>query len=1054
MQRLIQAAIQRSRATLLALFFLLVGGWAAYVAIPKEAFPDIAIPFIYISMSLEGISPEDAERLLVRPMEQELRSLEGIKQMTGLASEGHASVMLEFDAGFDPNQALQNVREKVDTARTKLPTEADEPSVHEINTALFPILSIGLSGPLDEITLVAIGRRIQEELEALPSVLEVDIGGDREDLLEILVDPQALETYGLDYSQLFSLVSGNNRLVAAGSLDTGAGRMAMKVPGVIETLDDLTSMPVKVEGSTVVTFGDLATIHRTLKDPAGFARINGQPALVLEVTKRTGANIIETVSQIKALLDAAQPLLPAGLEIDYIMDQSIEVENTLNDLLNNVAAAVVLVMLPVIATMGLRSSLLVGVTIPGSFLVGILMIWAMGYTLNMMVLFSLFLVASMLVDGSLIVTELADRYMEEGLKPAAAWFQAANRMAWPVISATATTLAVFFPLLFWPGMVGEFMKFLPITVILCLLASLVMALVFLPSLGSVSGGTKKAATASKDLNGEVADFHVGQVSSSRFGQAFRKLLDGLLRRPGATLLGMVALVVVIYLAYAKFNSGVDFFPTVEPESAQVQIRARGDLSVYERDRLVRRIEERLLGMTEVKAFYARSFAGQVSSGLSGSMPEDTIGVVQFQFIDWNERRPAQQIIQEMRERTADIAGIFLEFREQEQGPGGGKPVVLEISSNDSQLAETTLENILATMRELGGFTDYQDDRNLPGIEWRFIVDREAAARYGADVSAVGNAVQLVTNGLMLATYRPEDATDEVDIRVRLPMQDRTLDQLGRMTLQTSTGQVPLSNFVRLEPAPKTGTLKRLDGQRTLTLQADLLPGFQLDERLTVLRPYLSEIPEGVTVKVAGEDADMQEAAIFLITAFFVALFLMLLILLLQFNSFYQTLLVMSAILFSTAGVLLGLMLARQPFGIVMVGMGIIALAGIVINNNIVLIDTYNRMRQQGLNAHQAALETCCLRLRPVLLTAITTILALMPMVLGVNINLTEPSLGWGAPSTQWWRQLSSAIAGGLGFATLLTLILTPCMLVLGDKLSLTYRRLNREQQAQASQNQG
>jgi len=1047
MLAIIRVAIQRSRATLLALLLLLIGGWSAYNAIPKEAFPDITIPIMYVSMQLEGISPEDAERLLVRPMEQELRSLEGIKKISGIAAEGHASVLLEFDAGFDSKRALQDVREKVDTVRSKLPSEADEPQVHEINTALFPIMSIGLSGPVDEATLVAIARRLQLELEAIPEVLEVDIGGDKEDLLEILIDPQVMESYGLDPAQLFNLVSRNNRLVAAGSLDTGSGRMAMKVPGVIENLEDLMSMPVKVNSSTVVTFGDLATIHRTFKDPMGFARINGQPALVLEVTKRSGANIIQTVAEIKALLEQAKPLLPKDLSIDYIMDQSTDVENTLDDLLNNVATAVVLVMLIVIAAMGFRSSVLVGVTIPGAFLVGILLIWSLGYTMNTMVLFSLILVAGMLVDGSLVVAELANRYLEEGLTPAQAWQQAASRMAWPITASTATTVSVFMPLLFWPGMVGEFMKFLPITVILCLLASLAMALVFLPSLGSISGGGTNIPLTQEQVKalGEAADYRVGATSPTRLGIVYRKLLSKLLYYPGSTLLAMLGLIVLIYLAYARFNHGVDFFPSIEPDSAQVQIRARGDLSVYESDALVKRVEERLMGMTEVKAFYARSFVNQAGRSFGGNTPEDTIGIIQFQFTDWTERRRARAIIDEMRERIADIPGIFLEFREQEQGPGGGKPFELEVSSPDTLKASAAIEQIIAKMQQLGGFTDFQDDRSLPGIEWRFIVDREAAARFGADVAAVGSAVQLVTNGLMLATYRPEDANDEVDIRVRLPLASRSLDQLNRMTLQTSSGQVPLGNFVRLEPAPKTSTLKRLNGQRTLTLKADLEPGYQLDERLAALKPLLTELPEGVKIKIAGENADMEEAMSFLITAFLVAIFLMLIILVMQFNSLYQTLLVLSAIIFSTAGVLLGLMLAGKAFGIVMVGMAIIALAGIVVNNNIVLIDTYNRIRQQGLGAIEAALETGSLRLRPVLLTAITTILGLLPMVIGVNVNLMEPSLGWQAPSTQWWGQLSSAIAGGLAFATLLTLILTPCMLVLGEKVSLTSRRLNKQQ---------
>ncbi|SFC20553.1 multidrug efflux pump [Marinospirillum celere] len=1037
---LIRAAIQRSRATLLALIFLLLGGWASYVSIPKEAYPDITIPYVYISMTLEGVSPEDGERLLLRPMEQELRALEGVRKMIGTASEGHASIFLEFDAGFDPARALQETREQVDTARSQLPSEADEPRVHEINTALFPILSIGLSGPLDERTLIATGRRVQEELEGLPSILEVDIGGDREDLLEILVSPQAMESYGLDYGQLFNLVSQNNRLIAAGSLDTGSGRQAMKVPGIIENFDDLMTMPVKVEGPTVVTFQDIATIHRTFKDPQGFARINGQPALVLEVTKRAGANVIETVEEIKRLLDAALPLLPEGLEVDFIMDQSIEVRNTLDDLLNNVLTAVVLVLLLVIAAMGLRSALLVGITIPGSFLLGILLIWSLGYTLNIIVLFSLILVAGMLVDGALVVSELADRHLQQGLKPSEAWAKAATRMSWPIIASTATTLSVFVPLLFWPGMVGEFMKFLPITVILCLLSSLFMALIFLPTLGSVAGGQRQANPQAQSGEGQEGGDLVFAEEASHFGQGYRWLMARLLHWPKATLLGMLLIIAVIYLAYARFNHGLDFFPSVEPESAQVQIRARGDLSIYERDQLVRSIEQRLLGMPEVQALYARSFAGSAGGGPWGGPPEDTLGILQIQFTDWHQRRPARDLLAEMRERTADIPGVILEFREQEEGPGAGKPVVLEVSAQNPANAEAALESIIQRMEALGGFTDYQDDRSLPGIEWRFQVDRQAAARFGADVSSVGSAVQLVTTGLLLTTYRPEDANDEVDIRVRLPYQDRTLDQLKRQTLSTPQGQVPLSEFVTLQPAPKTGTLKRVDGQRTLTLQTDLQEGYRLDERLNQLRPFLSELPEGVSVRIAGEDADMQETQTFLVAAFFIAIFLMLIILVLQFNSLYQTFLVLSAILFSTAGVLLGLLLAGQSFGVVMVGMGIIALAGIVVNNNIVLIDTYNHIRQQGLQGYQAALETGCLRLRPVLLTAMTTILGLMPMVMGVNVNLMEPSLGLGAPSTHWWRQLSSAIAGGLAFATLLTLVLTPCLLVLGEKISLSARR--------------
>ena len=731
--------------------------------------------------------------------------------------------------------------------------------------------------------------------------------------------------------------------------------------------------------------------------------------------KRSGANIISAIEQTKTLLAQAQSQFPAGMQIDYIMDQSKDVQNMLSDLLNNVLTAVVLVLILILATMGMRSAVLVGITIPGAFFAGILLIWALGFTMNIIVLFSLILVAGMLVDGAIVVSELADRNIQDGQTPKDAWLNAADRMSWPIIASTFTTLAVFVPLLFWPGIVGQFMKYLPATVILCLLASLLMALVFLPVMGSASH--------------KAAEAHPEQNLASRYTLVYRRVLARLLRQPSLTLAGTLVGIALIYLAYGKYNHGMEFFPSVEPESAQVWVRARGDLSIYEKDTILRQVEQRLLGMPEVKALYARSLAAA-----SGELTADVIGTIQFQFIDWHQRRRAAVILDEMRERTADLPGLILAFRQQQEGPAGGKPIELQVSAEDSSQIDAAVNQILARMQQLGGFIDIEDDRSLPGIEWRLTVDRAEAARFGADVLTVGNAIQLVSNGLLLAKFRPEYASDEVDIRVRFPASWRSLAQLERLTVETPRGQVPLTNFVSLEPGEKTSVIRRIDSNRAVTIKSELADGYQVAERLSALRASDLSLPEGVMIKTAGEDADQQEAMNFLISAFFIAIFLMLMILLVQFNSWYQTLLILSAIVLSTAGVLLGLLINAQPFGIVMVGMGIIGLAGIVVNNNIVLIDTYNQLRQQGLNSIEAALETGTLRLRPVLLTSITTVLGLMPMVLAVNVNLLEPSLGFGAPSTMWWTQLSSAIAGGLTFATLLTLFLTPALLVLGDKV--------------------
>lgn len=1018
MRQLINAALTHTRTTLLLLVGLLLAGTAAWQAIPKEANPDVTIPIIYVSLALEGVSPEDGERLLVRPMEQEVRGIEGLRKFTAQSSEGHASVTLEFDPGFDPDTALADVRERVDIARSSLPDEAEEPRVMEVNVSEFPVLSIGLSGELDTRERMTIARRLKEEIEGIADVLEVEIAGEREDLLEIVVDPLVLESYGVDFDTLFNQISRNNRLVAAGSLDTGAGRLALKVPGIIESLNDVMNMPVKVEGDQVVTFGDVAWIHPTYKEAEGFARIDGQPAVVLEISKRAGANIIATIEAVREQFALAENLLPEQLRITTILDESVTVQNMLSELLNNVLTAVVLVLIVVVAVMGWRMALLVGLTIPGAFLTGILLVWAFGFTLNIVVLFALILVAGMLVDGAIVVSELADRHLHEGQAPYQAWLNAASRMSWPVIASTATTVVVFIPLLFWPGVVGQFMKYLPATVILCLLASLAMALVFLPTLGRLFTRTSHASG-----TGPIDE-------STALGRGYRRILSRLLQHPAWVLLFAVLLIALLYTGYARFNHGVDFFPSVEPDSAQVLVRARGDFSAEETDAILQRVEQRLGGMGEVEALYARSYAAP-----DQQMGSDVIGMLQFQFIDWYQRRPARTILADMAERTQDIPGITLEFQEQEMGPGGGKPIVLEVSATDPDIADAGVDQITAMMRNLGGFTDIQDNRSLPGVEWQVHVDREAAARMGTDITTIGSAVQLLTTGLQVATYRPPTVNDEVDIRVRLPENWRTLNQLERLTINTPRGQVPISHFVEITPAPKVGTLNRIDGRRAITVEADLAPGFLADERLrALLDAGQDQLPDGLMVNVAGEQEDQQESMQFLVGAFLIAIGLMALILVTQFNSYYQAVLVLSAIVFSTAGVLMGLLITGQAFGIVMVGMGVIALAGIVVNNNIVLIDTYNELRADGMTPVQAALESGCLRLRPVLLTAITTVLGLMPMVLGVNVNLFAPALGFNAPSAQWWTQMSSAIAGGLTFATALTLLLTPCMLVIGGKL--------------------
>ena len=1032
MKTLIDAAFNRSRTVLSILVLILISGTVAYITIAKEAEPDIAIPIIYVSMSHEGISPEDAERLLVRPMEKELQSIEGVKEMRSTASEGHASVLLEFDAGFDSDSALQDVRDKVDIAKAELPADTDEPTVNEVNFSLFPVLVVTLSGSAPERTLLSLARDLKEKIEAIGEVLEADIAGNRDEVVEVIVDPAVLDSYGISYEELISFIVSNNKLVAAGALDTGQGRFSVKIPGLLESAKDVLTLPVKVEDDRVVTFSDVTTVRRTFKDRTSFARLNGQPAISLEVSKRSGENIIETIEKVKAVVNELRQFWPAGVEVSFSQDKSGQIRDMLKDLQNNVLSAVLLVMVVIIAVLGVRTAGLVGLAIPGSFLTAILIIYSMGMTINMVVLFSLIMAVGMLIDGAIVVTEMADRKMAEGMPRKGAYAFAARRMSWPITASTATTLAAFMPLLFWPGVVGEFMKYLPITLLATLGASLAMALIFVPTLGELVG---RRSTSDPQVVRSLAAAETGKISEiGGFTGVYIRLLERAVAHPLLVLLIAIVLLIGVYGGYAKFGKGMEFFPEVEPEQALVHVRARGNLSVYEQDSLVKEVEKRILDMEEIETFYTRTGINLRGDNLA----EDVVGVIQMEFIDWQLRRPASQIMNDIRERTRDIAGILIEVRKPDAGPPVGKPVQIELSSQLPGLLPSAVAEVRQLFSDVGELVDIEDSRPLPGIEWQLKVDRTQAGRFGANVVIVGNAVQLVTNGIKVSSYRPDDADDEVDIIVRLPYERRYLQQLDHLRVQTPYGLVPISNFVSRSPAPKLGTINRVDAKRVMTVKADVVEGVLVDSKVSELQQALLdgriEIDPRIDATFKGENEEQRESEAFLTKAFGVALFVMAIILITQFNSFYQALLILSAVVFSTVGVLLGLLTTGQPFGVVMSGIGVIALAGIVVNNNIVLIDTYNVLHRRGMPVVEAVLRTGAQRLRPVLLTTVTTILGLMPMVFSLNIDLINREISSGAPSTQWWVQLATAIAGGLAFATVLTLVLTPCLLVLGEKL--------------------
>ncbi len=1039
MTGMIDWATSRARMILAFVILSIAAGTFSYLSLPKEGEPDIDIPMIFVAAPYPGISAEDSERLLVKPLEQELRDVEGLDKMTAFASEGYAGVLLQFDFGWDKTATIAAVREAVDKAKLDFPADAEEPSVDEFNFSEFPILVVSLSGEAPERTLLRLAKDLQKEVESLAPVLEAGLAGHRDEMLEVVIDPLKLEAYDITAQELASVVVNNNRLVAAGSVESGSGQFSVKLPGNFETPQDIYALPVKTNGDRVITLGDVAKINLTFEDAKGTARYNGEPTIALQIVKRKGQPVIDTVEAVKAKIsevvaDWPEPLRES-VHVSYSMNESTKVEGMVGQLEGSVLTAIALVMVVVLATLGLRSALLVGFAIPTSFLLTFALMSIFGMSITNIVMFGLILAVGMLVDGAIVVVEYADQRIKDGVGPMRAYGEAAKRMFWPIVSSTATTLCAFLPMLFWPGIPGEFMGNLPVTLIFVLSASLVVALIYLPVLGGVAGRLTRMTEHAGAAIGRVAGLRRAAVEEppragyrrTPFGHLVR-FLTGNPIMPFVSIAAAVFAVMSAFSYYGENNKGVEFFVKTEPERANAYVRARGNLSLAERDRLVREVEKLIIGVPGVQSVF--SFAGE--GGLNqrgGNAPNDSIGQIQIELAPWGQRRPGDEILADINDRISIYPGVIAEIAQQKQGPQQGKPVQLRIESPNWERLLEAAQIVRDKFESTPGLVEIEDTRPLPGIDWKLDVDVATAGRYGADVSSIGVMVSLITRGVLLDTMRPDDSDDEIDIRVRYPEEFRIVSTLDTMRVRTSKGLVPLSNFVVRSPEPKLGQIQRFNGVRFFDVKADVEEGVNANEMIAELQEWLETepLPAGVLPSFTGDQEEQEESQQFLMKAFVGALGLMFVILLAQFNSFYNSLLVLSAVVMSVAGVMIGMIVMDQTFSIIMTGTGIVALAGIVVNNNIVLIDTYQEFAQQ-MPRLEAIVRTAEQRIRPVLLTTITTMAGLTPMMFGVSVDFFGGSYTIDAPTALWWKQLATAVVFGLGLATVLTLIVTPAAL--------------------------
>ena len=1123
---LIDYAISHARVFFGILIFIIAAGSSTYISIPKEAVPDVNIPIIYVSLSQKGISANDSERLLVKPIEDEVKTVEGIKEIRSTAYTGGGNVLLEFDAGFDADKAMDDIREKVDRAKGDLPNEADEPTVNEVNISAFPIILISLSGNLPDRTLQDLAENLQDEIETIPSVLEAKIGGRRNEQVDVIIDTLALEGYNINIENLINTVNQNNMMVSAGEQDTGDGSFNIKVPGLYETIDDVLDTPIKTFGDSVITFRDIAKVKRTFEDRKSYANVNGKNSVTIEVSKRVGENIIDTIKKIKEVSVQVTKDFPPSVDISFSQDQSKTIQTMLNSLQNNVIAAIILVLIIILGALGVRSGFLVGVSIPGSFLSGILLLSIMGFTMNIVVLFALILSVGLLVDGAIVIVEYADRKIKEGLTIKESFAGASKKMARPIISSTATTLAAFVPLLFWPGLAGEFMKYLPITLICVLTSSLFMALLFVPVLGTIINTITRVflqfviptllslilfnifsiLTNYVDINGlkipltiikylaslalfiftfikiiplvykisESINKKQGNISESSkilssesdvsvitlkgFIGSYAKLINFLLNHPAKVIVSAILILVGVSFTYTKIGSGIEFFPEVEPELAKIVVYARGNLSAKEKRDYVSRVENIILKIqsknNEFKNIYALS--GNISDQSEAS--EDFIGSISLEYNDWDKRRKSKVILNEILNKTKTIKGIKVESREQEGGPPTGKPINIKLTSPNKSLLLSESYRLKEFIDSYPELINIEDNFPAPGIEWEINVNRKQAAKFGANISTIGNVIKLATNGIKLGEYRPDDSNDSIPLYLRYPSEGRTLDIIQNLRVNTAVGLVPIANFVEIIANNRTGNIVRVNSKNAINIQADIEVGVYADAKVKEMEYVLGinksppsfrgkpienlkkfNLDPRIKVQLIGENQDQKEAQDFLSKAFAVALFMMLMILLLQFNSFYSGFLILFSVVMSTTGVFIGLMITGQAFSIVMTGVGVIALAGIVVNNNIILIDTFDFLKNKMPTVREAIIKTGAQRIRPVLLTTFTTVLGLLPMVTMTNVDFVTREITRGSPDTQWWVQLSTAIVFGLIFATILTLIVTPSALMLRENIKTWYQ---------------
>ena len=1030
MTSIIDFALKKAKTTLLIAFMVIIAGSYARQEIPIAASPNVQLPFITVSVFLDGASPSDTSRLIARPLENRLKSVTGVKNIRSTSSLSYARIFLEFEVGFDIDKALVDVKQGVEETKYQLPLGAEDPQIEEYSEASFPVMNISIVGGSSVRQKVFYARELKDRIEPIEQILEVRMTGAPEEVLEGVIDKAKMESYGVTLSDIYNSVASNNLIIPGGKQDTGRGSFNIEVPSIIESAKDVYSIPVKVSKDAIVTLGDIATIKRTFKDFTSYARVNGQDAVTLEISLRESANAIDASNAIRDILDNFKDELPENLSIVISNDDTVYASLMVKELNGNIIAAVVLIMVLVIASMGTRVSMLVGLSIPFCFLMTYLILYSLDMEVNFLVMMGLLLGMGMLIDGSIVITEYADKKIAEGLSRAEGYALAAKRMFYPIVASTGTTLAAFIPIMFWPGFTGQFMRYLPITIFFVLSASLFYSLIVIPVLGSYFGQKESALNNSEEQTSVFV----------RLTEWYGKYIKRFVENPVETFLAVVSVLLIIIMSYAFSGKGTIYFAIVDPVQANITVKARGNFSALETKEIIEQVEERFLKVEGIKNVYLRSGTNWWQSGA------DRIGGGFIETLEPSQRDISGfEIMDRLKASTKDLPGITVEVEADIGGPSFDSPIELDVFGNTESDVNDAVAKIENYMRnEMTGLNNIFSSKAYPSVEWSVDVDKQKAAQLGVSVSDVGALVQMLTNGFKVGEYRPDDAKDEVEIRARFPDSDRTITGIRDLNVVTKQGTVPVSSFVNVIPKENRETVNRKNGKYFQEVGAGSDDDSKVNQKIEELESWLQDtnLGYGISYQFSGMAEETEEVNSFMIVAGLTAVFMMLLMLITQFNSFYQSLIILSSVTISFVGVLLGLLITGKSFSTTMTGISIVTLAGIVVNNNIVLIDTFNKLREEAPHLKKSLhiINACKQRLRPIVLTSLTTIFGLLPLAMGVSLDLISRDIVVGSRIVDWWSNLAVSIVFGLGFSTFVTLILTPAVLALPYAIRNEYKK--------------